>query len=78
MPVREFSEATAREIDLAVRAIVKASLESALEILTRRRDVLMRGADALLRQETLSAEELRSLVEAPGATTPTRTLSPAL
>ena len=80
MPVREFSEATAREIDLAVRAIVKKSLESALEILTRRRDVLARGAEALLRQETLSAEELQSLVEAPApaSTSPARALSPAL
>jgi cell division protease FtsH len=80
MPVREFSEATAREIDLAVRAIVKKALGSALEILTRRREVLTRGAEALLRQETLSAEELRSLVEAPApvSTGPARSLSPAL
>jgi cell division protease FtsH len=78
MPVREFSEATAREIDLAVRAIVKKALGSALEILTRRREVLTRGAEALLRQETLSAEEVRSLVEAPASTGPARALSPAL
>ena len=80
IPVREFSEETAREIDLAVRAIVKKALESALEILTRRRDVLTRGAEALLRQETLSSEELRSLVDAPApaSASPARSLSPAL
>ena len=81
MPVRQFSEETAREIDLAVRAIVKEALESALEVLTRRRDVLTRGAEALLRQETLlSAEELRSLMDAPApaSASPARLLSPAL
>jgi cell division protease FtsH len=65
MPTRQFSEETAREIDLAVRAIVKKALDTALEILARRRDVLTRGAEALLRQETLSAEELRNLMNAP-------------
>jgi len=60
---RQFSEETAREIDLAVRDIVKKALDSALEILGRRRDVLERGAEALLRQETLSAEDLRSLMD---------------
>jgi cell division protease FtsH len=78
MPARQFSEETAREIDLAVRTIVKKALESALEILTRRRELLTRGAEALLRQETLSAEELRSLIDAPAAASPVRAPSPAL
>ena len=76
MPTRQFSEETAREIDLAVRAIVKKALDSALDILTRRRDALERGAEALLRQETLSAEELRVLVDASAPTAgPRRSLS---
>jgi cell division protease FtsH len=70
---RQFSEQTAREIDLAVRAIVKKALDSALEILGRRREALERGAESLLRQETLSAEELRALMDAPAA--PKRSLS---
>jgi cell division protease FtsH len=65
MQTRQFSEETAREIDLAVRAIVKKALDTALEILGGRRDVLERGAEALLRQETLSAEDLRGLMDAP-------------
>ncbi|HTQ75951.1 MAG TPA: ATP-dependent zinc metalloprotease FtsH [Burkholderiales bacterium] len=65
VPPRQFSEQTAREIDVAVRDIVKKALDSALEILGRRRDVLERGAEALLRQETLSADELRALMGAP-------------
>jgi cell division protease FtsH len=77
LPARQFSEETAREIDLAVRGIVKKALDSALEILERRREVLERGAEALLRQETLSAEELRSLIDAPSkaAASPARPLS---
>jgi cell division protease FtsH len=71
---RQFSEETAREIDLAIRAIVKKALDTALEILGRRRDFLERGAEALLRQETLSAEELRRLLDAPAAAGP-RSLS---
>jgi cell division protease FtsH len=77
MPTRQFSEETAREIDLAVRAIVKKALDSALEILARRRDVLTRGAEALLRQETLSAEELRNLMNAPAPASASPARSPA-
>jgi cell division protease FtsH len=77
MPARQFSEETAREIDLAVRDIVKRALDSALEILTRRREVLTRGAEALLRQETLSAEELGSLMDAPVPASASPTRSPA-
>jgi cell division protease FtsH len=77
MQTRQFSEETAREIDLAVRAIVKKALDAALEILTRRRDALERGAEALLRQETLSAEDLRALMDAPSkaSASPARPLS---
>jgi cell division protease FtsH len=77
IPTRQFSEETAREIDLAVRAIVKKALDSALEILTRRREVLERGAAALLRQETMSADELQGLMEAPvpASASPARSLS---
>jgi len=77
MPTRQFSEETAREIDLAVRAIVKKALDTALEILARRRDVLTRGAEALLRQETLSAEELRNLMNAPAPAVARPSRSPA-
>ncbi len=57
---REFSEDTAREIDTAVREIVKGAFERAVEILTRRRAILDRGAQMLLQKETLVEEELES------------------
>ncbi len=55
---REHSEETAREIDIAVREIVKAAYDKALAILGRERDTLERGAQRLLEKETLAEPEL--------------------
>jgi cell division protease FtsH len=64
---REYSEETAREIDLAVRDIVKDAWEQALEILSRERAVLERGAKLLLEKETLAEAELEELKASLGA-----------
>jgi len=70
---REFSEETAREIDTAVRGIVKSAFERAVGILTQRRPLLERGAKALLQKETLVEEELevfrRELAAGPSTAT---------
>ncbi len=58
---REYSEATAREVDCAVRRIVEAAFRRAVELLTENRDVLERGAKELLEKETLTEAELRKL-----------------
>jgi len=58
---REYSEATAREIDLAVREIVLGAWDRAVTILTRQRAVLERGARLLLEKETLAEAELGEL-----------------
>jgi cell division protease FtsH len=58
---REYSEQTAREIDVAVREIVKQAFERAVELLTQHRDALERGAQLLLEKETLTADELPEL-----------------
>jgi cell division protease FtsH len=58
---REFSEATAREIDTAVKDIVDRAFTKAVKILTERRPTLERGAQLLLQKETLSEEDLREL-----------------
>ncbi len=55
---RNYSEQTAREIDCAVRGIVRASYERARAILEARRDVLEASASALLARETLDEKEL--------------------
>jgi cell division protease FtsH len=65
---RDFAEATGREIDLATRRLVEAAFRHSVEILTRLREPLERGARALLAQETLNEAELHALL--PGAPTP--------
>jgi cell division protease FtsH len=61
--VRPYSEQTAREIDCAVRAIVRSAFERARGILEQNRAVLEESARALLERETLSDAELRPWFE---------------
>jgi cell division protease FtsH len=71
---REFSEATAREIDVAVRDIVENVYQKARSILARERAILERWAERLLEKETLGEAELaeikRSLSSAAAAPQP--------
>ena len=56
-----YSEQTAREIDLATRALVDAALNKSTQILMQRRDQLERGAHMLLEKETLADLDLKAL-----------------
>jgi cell division protease FtsH len=58
---REYSEETAREIDVAVREIVEAVYQKTKSILTRERALLERWAQKLLERETLAEDELGEL-----------------
>jgi cell division protease FtsH len=58
---REYSEQTAREIDVAVRDIVRAAHDKALAVLQRDKETLERGAKLLLEKETLTETELAAL-----------------
>jgi cell division protease FtsH len=58
---REYAEETAREIDVAVRDIVKGAYEKALAILTREKRLLETWAKRLLEKETLAEAELSQL-----------------
>jgi cell division protease FtsH len=58
---REFSEETAREIDVAVRDIVKTCYEKARGILAKEKALLERWAEKLLEKETLAEAELVEL-----------------
>jgi cell division protease FtsH len=58
---REFSEETAREIDIAVRQIVDGTYQKAVAILRRERAALERWALKLLEKETLGESELEEL-----------------
>ena len=64
---RDYSEATAREIDVAVREIVEAVYRKTREILMRERALLERWAQKLLEKETLGEDELGELRSALGA-----------
>jgi cell division protease FtsH len=55
------SEHTQQRIDDAIRGIVMAGFEHAAAILTRNREVLERGARALLDKETLDEAAIRAL-----------------
>jgi cell division protease FtsH len=57
------SEETARLIDLEVRRIIEEAEAQARRILTEHLDSLHRLAQALLEYETLSGEEVRTLLE---------------
>ncbi|MBB3189182.1 ATP-dependent zinc metalloprotease FtsH [Halomonas cerina] len=67
----DYSEATAREIDLSVRQLVDEAYALARETLAARRQDLLEGAALLLERETLTAEEfpaMRPAHQAPQAT----------
>jgi cell division protease FtsH len=57
----EASEATEREIDLAVRDILEKAFDRATEILRTRRGDLDEGARLLLAQETVTAEQFPAI-----------------
>ena len=58
---RDFSEETARDIDRAVREIVQDAFDKAVVVLKEHGDLLERGAQTLLRKETLTEEDLKEL-----------------
>ncbi len=60
---RHYSEATAREIDRAVRELVDGSFFRARGVLERNRALLEESAELLLARETLAEEDLRILFE---------------
>jgi cell division protease FtsH len=60
---RDFSEETARQIDLEVRRLIDDAYQSAHSILDAHKDAMHRMAAALLERETIDAEEVRLLIE---------------
>ncbi|HUN46834.1 MAG TPA: ATP-dependent zinc metalloprotease FtsH, partial [Stellaceae bacterium] len=59
---KSYSEATAREIDEAVKAIVDGAFSRTLALLRAKRAILERGARLLLEKETLTEEDLKTLL----------------
>ena len=60
---REFSEETAREIDLEVRKIVEDALGEVRTILVDRRAALEAVAKRLMEKETIDGKDLRDILE---------------
>ncbi|HEX7219357.1 MAG TPA: ATP-dependent zinc metalloprotease FtsH [Burkholderiales bacterium] len=69
---REYSEETAREIDIAVRDIVKSAYDTAVGILSKERKTLENWARKLLEKETLVEAELDELRRGLAALAPAR------
>ena len=59
---RTYSEATAREIDQAVKAIIDGAFGRTLALLRSKRQILERGARLLLQKETLTEDDLKALL----------------
>jgi cell division protease FtsH len=57
---RAYSEATAREVDQAIRRIVDEAYTKALDLLTRERWRLDGLTEALLREESLGEAQIRA------------------
>lgn len=55
---RDYSEETAREIDVAVKQINKAAYQQALRVLSDNREILEKSALLLIDKETLDEQEL--------------------
>ena len=60
---RDFSEETARQIDLEVRRYIDEAYQSAYSIIDAHKDAMHRIAAALLERETIDAEEVKMLIE---------------
>jgi cell division protease FtsH len=60
---REYSEATAREIDLEVRKIIDDALNAVRQILSDRREALEAVARRLIEKEVIDGVELREILE---------------
>ena len=59
---RDYSEATAREVDLAVRELIGEAYDRAKAILDEHRNDLEDGVKLLLEKETITPDEFRDLV----------------
>jgi cell division protease FtsH len=60
---RDFSEATAIEIDKQVRMLVDWGYQEATKIITERSDAIVRIAESLLEREVLDGAEVRQLID---------------
>lgn len=60
---RDFSEETARQIDLAVRDIINNAADTVTDLLTKYRDILNRMAEMLLEKETIGLSDIEGIIK---------------
>jgi cell division protease FtsH len=60
---KDYSEETAREIDLTVKKLIDEAYDRAIAILTEKRALLEEGTKLLLEKETLTPEDFPALVQ---------------
>jgi cell division protease FtsH len=60
---RDFSEETARQIDMEVRRLIDEAYQSAHSIINAHQEAMHRISAALLERETIDAEEVKLLIE---------------
>ncbi|MEN6405600.1 MAG: ATP-dependent zinc metalloprotease FtsH [Thermoguttaceae bacterium] len=70
---RNYSEQTAREIDLEIKRILEESLEKVRHVLATRRKALVALAERLVEKESIDTVELRTIIE---ENSPSAILSP--
>ena len=58
---KSYSEDTGREIDVAIRNLVKGAYTHAIDVLVKRKSELEAGAEMLLEKETLTPDEYAPL-----------------
>ncbi|MFW2366239.1 MAG: ATP-dependent zinc metalloprotease FtsH [Desulforhopalus sp.] len=60
---RDFSEDTARQIDVAVRRIIDEAMDTVTKLLEENRDILTRMAEELLEKETIVLSDMERIAE---------------
>jgi cell division protease FtsH len=63
---KDYSEATAQEIDQEVAGLVNRAHQRAKEVLEAQRPILEKAAKILLEKEVLEGEELREILNSAG------------
>jgi cell division protease FtsH len=60
---RDFSEETARQIDVAVRRIIDQAMETVSKLLEEHQDILARMSEELLEKETIVLADMERIIE---------------